>query len=227
MNFHQDLHAKLSQCTTKKEWLAVLRNAIVRKPRFGFNTHGNVIPVPNPGGKNVTLIAAMDSCNGIGKNNQIPWAISPDMQQFKRLTTGHPVIMGRKTFDSFGGKSLPNRTNVVISRDRATMDRLEQQYNNVLVFASLEDALTAFSSDDQIFIIGGAEIYRQALELDLVHDMILTRISHDAQCDTFFPDIKAGPKWQRPVYSTHELSGGVTTRYEYWQSRRYEDILKE
>lgn len=186
-----------------------------RKPRFGFNTHGNVIPVPNPGGRNVTLIAAMDSQNGIGKNNQIPWAISPDMQQFKRLTTDHYIVMGKKTFESLNSKPLPNRINIVLSRQPHYLIEEFYRWNNVCAFSSLEDASFAVGAS-QTFIIGGAQIYKEALDLGLVHDMILTRIQHNAQCDTFFPEFDQ-TEWLPPIYSTHALSGGVTMRYEYWQ----------
>jgi dihydrofolate reductase len=225
MHFDKALTATLNNCRSKREWTDALKRALIRKPRFGFNTHGNVIPVSNPGGKNITIIAAMDSENGIGKDNQIPWAISPDMQQFKRLTTGHTVIMGRKTFESLNGKCLPDRVNIVITRD---IPGFYAKYNHtdLVALPSLEDALDA-TADEQIFIIGGGEIYRQALDLNLAHDMILTRIQHNALCDTRFPTFNERD-WFPPVHSTHQLSGGLSMRYEYWRLRLLENVpLKE
>jgi dihydrofolate reductase len=226
--FHFDpaLRAKLERIPSQKEWLAMLRKELMRKPRFGFNTHGNVIPVPNPGGKNVTIIAAMDNHNGIGKDNQIPWKISEDLRQFKRLTQHSTVIMGRKTFESLGCKPLPNRLNVVLTRDiPGFYDR--HSYDNLVAMWNLKDAIETCQSE-QVFIIGGGEIYRQTLEMNLAHDMLLTRIQRDTECDAFFPKFDTSPAWLAPVYSTHALSGGGTMRYEYWRRATQEPLyLKE
>lgn len=192
-----------------------------RAPRFGFNTHGNVIPVPVLGNKrNVTIIAAMDAKGGIGKKGGMPWNVSPDMQQFKRLTSGQPVIMGRKTFESLKRKPLPDRVNIVLASDVSTVyDHAD--YPNLVAVSDLGMAVE-FNDDEQIFIIGGGRIYESALINNLVDDMILTRFNNDAQCDVFFPDFNRG-NWLDPVFSTHKLGGGVTMRYEYWQRRKEEE----
>jgi dihydrofolate reductase len=210
-----------------------------RAARFGFNTHGNVIPVPNPSGRNITLIAAMDVKNGIGKNGVMPWAVSPDMKQFKRLTTGHAVIMGRKTFESLGCKPLPDRLNIVISRDGAYIEKFHELPNlkfGMTLVGAVQYAEDYYRNQDfithgdvnrlpelpiQIFIIGGGEIYKQALQDNYVNDMILTRFNHDAQCDTFFPELQER-FWLGHSYSSHFLSGGIKMRYEYWCRKQLE-----
>lgn len=206
--------------------VTIIKEGQQRLSRFGFNTHGNVISVPNPGGRNVTMIAALDNMGGIGKNNDIPWKISPDMQQFKRLTVGYPIIMGRKTFESMGNKPLRCRTNVVLSRDISKVIGLNDDFENVIACGYLQNALDCLSAD-QVFIIGGSEIYKESLRLNLVDDMILTRIMHNAECDTFFPEFDS-KDWLPPAFSTHALSGGVTMRYEYWRKIQPETLpLKE
>jgi dihydrofolate reductase len=186
-----------------------------RKPRFGFNTLGNVIPVPSTTRRNVTIIAAMDAHNGIGKNNDMPWVISPDMQQFKRLTTDHTVVYGRKTFKSMGSKPLPDRLNVVLTSDLTSFYRNIVTYPDLVGMCDLKNAIEAIG-DEQIFIIGGGHIYESALMSGLVNDMILTRLSHNAQCDVKFPDFNRG-NWLPPTFSTHQLAGKISMRYEYWR----------
>lgn len=131
--------------------------------------------------KNLTLIAAAGENDVIGKDNDLIWHLSDDLKRFKSLTSEHCIIMGRKTFESFS-KPLPNRTHIVITR--------QQQYSvpaGVIVVHSLADALDAAKNDSQPFIIGGGEIYRQAL---LYADKIeLTRVHETFDGDTFFPKI--------------------------------------
>jgi dihydrofolate reductase len=127
----------------------------------------------------ISLVVAVSSNNVIGKNNQLIWHLPADLKHFKQITTGHTVFMGRKTYDSIG-KPLPNRRNVVISRSVTEIEGCE-------VAPSLEDALQLSSEEKEVFIIGGAEIYRQALPLaDCIY---LTRIHQDFDGDTFFPQI--------------------------------------
>lgn len=131
--------------------------------------------------KNLTLIAAASENDVIGKNNQLVWHLSDDLKRFKRLTSHHCMIMGRKTFESFG-KPLPNRTHIVISR--------QQGYSvptGVILVHNLEDALDAAKNDPQPFVIGGGEIYRQAMPY--ADKIELTRIHSSFDGDTFFPEI--------------------------------------
>lgn len=133
----------------------------------------------------------MDEKKGIGKANKIPWHIKEDMKCFKSLTLGHPVIMGRKTYESIG-RPLPNRINIVVTRDTTFNPHKFCSSENCDVFVahSLDKALEIAGekrgSEEKIFIIGGGEIYRQTLPL--VDKLYLTIVEGDYNCDTFFPD---------------------------------------
>jgi dihydrofolate reductase len=128
----------------------------------------------------ITIIAATAENNEIGKDNKLIWHLSNDLKRFKKLTSGHAIIMGRKTFESFP-KALPNRTNIVITRD------LNYTAENAVVVHSLQAALDATKEDTQPFIIGGGEIYKQALS---IADRIeLTRVHHAFEADTYFPEL--------------------------------------
>ena len=130
--------------------------------------------------KNITIIAAAGENNALGKDNKLIWHLSDDLKHFKNLTKGHHVIMGRKTFESMP-KALPNRTNVVISRQK------DYVAENAQVVSSSEAALAFAQEDDRPFIIGGGEIYSQALAFaDCIE---LTRVHDDFEADTFFPEI--------------------------------------
>ena len=125
----------------------------------------------------VSIIVAVAANGVIGDKNSLLWHISEDLRFFKRTTSGHPVIMGRKTFESLG-RPLPNRTNVVISR---TIDSIE----GCIVVRSLEEAVALFPAEEEVFVIGGAQIY--ALALDIADRFYLTRVGHDYEGDTSFP----------------------------------------
>lgn len=128
----------------------------------------------------ITIIAAAAENNELGKDNKLIWHLSDDLKRFKRLTSGHHIIMGRKTFESFP-KALPNRTNVVITRDT------NYTAENAVIVHSIEEALELAKDDNQPFIIGGGEIYKQSLQ---IADRIeLTRVHHSFEADTFFPEI--------------------------------------
>jgi dihydrofolate reductase len=134
--------------------------------------------------KKSTIIVAMDRKNGIGAHNTMPWSLKEDMAHFRRTTTGHPVIMGRKTFDSLP-RLLLNRRHIVISR--SMHPRAE-----VAVARSLQEAITLAEADqgsNEYFIIGGGEIYREALPL--ATRMIVTHIDRDYRCTTTFPSIES------------------------------------
>ncbi|MBQ7786607.1 MAG: dihydrofolate reductase [Alistipes sp.] len=125
----------------------------------------------------ISIIVAVAQNGVIGDKNSLLWHISEDMRFFKRTTSGHPVIMGRKTYESLG-RPLPNRTNVVISR---TMGEIE----GCTVVRSLEEAIALFPTEEEVFVIGGAQIY--ALALDVADRFYLTRVGHDYEGDTSFP----------------------------------------
>ena len=133
----------------------------------------------------VSIIVAVAQNGVIGDKNALLWHISEDMRFFKRTTSGHPVIMGCKTYESLG-RPLPNRTNVVISR---TADAIE----GCTVARSLEEAVAMFPAQEEVFIIGGAQIY--ALALDVADRIYITRVEHDYQGDTSFPEWRES-EWQ-------------------------------
>ena len=133
----------------------------------------------------ISIIVAVAENGVIGDKNSLLWHISEDLRNFKRITSGHPVIMGRKTFESLG-RPLPNRTNVVISR---TTKHIE----GCTVVDSLEAAIAMLPKEEEVFIIGGAQIY--ALALDIADKFYLTRVGHAYEGDTSFPEWDA-TKWE-------------------------------
>ncbi|HLE94250.1 MAG TPA: type 3 dihydrofolate reductase [Sulfuricaulis sp.] len=142
----------------------------------------------------VSLIAAMSENRIIGINNKLPWHLPADLRHFRRLTTGHPVIMGRRNYESIG-KPLPNRTNIVVTRNP------DYRAAGCLVTHSLDDAMNSAGNDSEIFIIGGAEIYRQAF--DRANRIFITLIHARIEGDTYFPEFE-GPPWREISRERHE-----------------------
>ncbi len=136
----------------------------------------------------LAIIAAVAENGCIGINNQLPWYLPEDLKYFRRLTTGGVVIMGRKTYESIG-KPLPNRTNIVISR------KAGYHPEGIKVASSLEDALdlaaqvSEINGIDDVFVIGGAQIY--ALALPLANRLYLTEVQKTVEGDAFFPPINS------------------------------------
>ncbi len=126
----------------------------------------------------ISIIVAVAENGVIGDRNTLLWHISEDLRRFKRLTTGHPVVMGRKTCESLG-RPLPNRRNVVITRSETEIAGCE-------VVHSLDEALALFPADEEVFVIGGAQIYAEALPI--ADRFYLTRVHRDYEGDTRFPD---------------------------------------
>jgi dihydrofolate reductase len=147
----------------------------------------------------LTIIVATDASNGIGINNALPWHLPEDLAHFKRLTSGHPIIMGRKTFDSIG-RALPNRRNIVISRNA------EWRHEGVERVGSLEQARALVAGADEAFVIGGAQVYQQALPL--VDKLVITRIGRTYECDAFFPALPEGV-WQEADREEHVSAAGL------------------
>lgn len=145
----------------------------------------------------ISIIVAIAKNGVIGCHNRLIWHISEDLKRFKRITSGHPVVMGRKTYESLG-RALPNRQNVVISRDTTL------QIEGVAVVSSIEQAVGLFPRDEEIFIIGGGEIYNQTISI--ADKLYITRVDQSPQGDTFFPDIDL-QEWQ---LSLEELRDGYT-----------------
>jgi dihydrofolate reductase len=125
----------------------------------------------------LTLVVAIDAQRGIGVDNKLPWHLPEDLAHFKRVTLGHPIIMGRKTFDSIG-RPLPKRRNIVVTRNAGW------SHEGVEVAASLEQAI-AMVGDEEASIIGGAQIFSESVAI--ADRMIVTEIHHTFRCDTFFP----------------------------------------
>ncbi|TXF75186.1 dihydrofolate reductase [Chryseobacterium sp.] len=142
-----------------------------------------------------TIVVAMGQNNEIGADNQLLWHLPKDLKYFKEMTTGHPIIMGRKTYESIG-KPLPNRTNIVISRKK---DWFEE---GILIVGSVKEALKfAKKIDEEVFIIGGGKIYEQTI--DLVDRLAVTEVDATLAADVFFPKID-GKIWQKTEESCHE-----------------------
>ena len=129
--------------------------------------------------KEVIIIVAVSENNVIGKDNKIPWYIKEDLTRFKKLTTNHTIIMGRKTFLSLPKKPLPNRENIVLSRSNFKFD-------NVIVKKSLSEAIKC-SKNNKIFIIGGTSVYKEAIKV--ANRLEITKIHKTYEGDTFFPNI--------------------------------------
>ncbi|WP_222983267.1 dihydrofolate reductase [Flagellimonas meishanensis] len=136
--------------------------------------------------KRLVIIAAAGENNALGKDNDLPWHLPDDFKRFKALTSGHKIIMGRKTLESFP-KPLPNREHIAITRERDYAPKFPCKVVN-----SLEEALALVGETETAYIIGGGEIYHQAM--DVATDIELTRIHASFEADTFFPEID-GNQW--------------------------------
>jgi dihydrofolate reductase len=128
----------------------------------------------------IIMIAAVAENNALGKNNELVWHLPNDFKRFKSLTTGHHIIMGRKTFESFP-KPLPNRTHVIITRQK------DYKPEGCIVVDSIEKAIAVCPENETSFIIGGGEIYN--LGLPYADKLEITRVHHSFEADAFFPEI--------------------------------------
>ena len=143
----------------------------------------------------VSFVVAIAENNVIGNDNQLLWHLPDDLKHFKRLTQGHPVVMGRRTYESIG-RPLPNRTNIVVTR------QADWQADGCEVAYSVPDALEqAAQLDEEVFVIGGAEIYRQALPAaDVIY---LTEVHHTFEGDVVFPELN-NTEWREESRERHE-----------------------
>ena len=137
--------------------------------------------------KNITIIAAIGENNELGLDNKLIWNIKEDLKRFKKLTTGHSIIMGRKTFESIS-KALPGRLNIVLTKNK------NFKCKNVSIASNIHEAIELTKDDEQPFIIGGSEIY--SLFINMAQTIELTRVHNSFKADTFFPDINFG-KWNK------------------------------
>lgn len=152
----------------------------------------------------LTIIAAVAQNNALGKNNDLIWHLPNDLKRFKKITLGHHVIMGRKTFESLG-KPLPNRTTIIISR------KPDYKVSGCITVNSLEEAINAAKADDHPYILGGGEIYQQALTYAEILDLTLVHHPFE-EADTFFPEIDFS-QWDE--ISREDFKADENHRYDY------------
>ena len=153
----------------------------------------------------VSIIVAIAQNGTIGDKNSLLWHIKEDMRFFRTTTSGHPVIMGRKTFESLGSKPLPKRTNIVITRD-------DREFEGALTAHSLEEAIRMAGEDEEIFVMGGAQIYREALSV--VDRMYITVVERDYDGDTSFPEIDFS-QWELVNVVRHERGEEYESPFEF------------
>lgn len=153
----------------------------------------------------ITLIVASAENNAIGINNQMPWHLPNDFKYFKRNTMAHSVLMGRKTFDAIG-KPLPDRRNIVITRNA------NFQGEDIDVANSIQEALLYCRDEREVFIIGGANIYQQALPL--ANKVLLTRVHTHIEGDAFFPELPA-EEWELVSADPHQADDRHVFNYTF------------
>lgn len=158
----------------------------------------------------LSILVAVAQNGVIGVNNSLPWRCPEDLKRFKALTMGHHMIMGRKTFESIG-KPLPGRTTVVVTRNR------ELQIAGCTVVHSLDEAIAACGTDEEIFIVGGAELYAQALPR--VETLYVTEIGLDVAGDAHFPRLDT-TEWRELARETHHQDAPQPLDYAFVTYRR-------
>jgi len=149
--------------------------------------------------KKITIIVAISENLVIGHRNTLPWHISEDLKNFKKITLNHSVIMGRKTFESIG-KPLKYRRNIVISRNK------NLQISGVEIVSSLDDAICLAKSEDEVFIIGGEQIYEIALPI--ATNMFITKVHSTIEGDAFFPNFDEN-QWKKLTQNDLESEEGI------------------
>jgi dihydrofolate reductase len=152
----------------------------------------------------VSIIVAIARNHAIGKNNKLLWHLPNDLKHFKDVTTGHTVIMGRKTYDSVG-KPLPKRRNIIVTRQAISIEGCE-------VVNSVDAALALCKNEQDVFIVGGAEIYKQSLPL--TDRIYLTIIDHDFDGDTFFPELN-NEEWKETERENFEPDEKNKYKYSF------------
>ena len=157
------------------------------------------------------IIAAVAENGCIGKSGKIPWHFPEDFKHFKRVTTGHTIVMGRKTFESIGSKPLPGRKNIVLSSALST-----SLYQGIGTIKNFKDVLDL---DGDVYICGGSNLYKEALPI--ANEMIITHIPGKYEGDTFFPTWPPGFPW-RECFCRHAENGLVYRTYEK-QGGSYDD----
>jgi len=153
----------------------------------------------------ITLIAAISKNNALGKDNDLIWYLPADLKRFKKVTSGHYILMGRNTFESIG-KALPNRTSVIITRND---DYFKE---GCLIANSIEQAIDLAKEEATVFIIGGAQVYKQAMARDLVDQLDITLVHEEFEADVFFPEIDK-KIWKE--VSREDFKADEKNKYDY------------
>ena len=166
--------------------------------------------VPAPGAPRIGLIVALAANGVIGLNNALPWHLPADLKRFKALTMGHPVVMGRKTHESIG-RPLPGRRNLVITRNRG------YSAPGCEIVHSLDEAIDACRGAEQVFIIGGAELYRESLPR--AHCLEFTEIRAEFEGDASFPEFSLA-QWRETGREVHSNEAGIPFRYDFVRYER-------
>jgi len=151
----------------------------------------------------LSIIVAVAHDGVIGVNNTLPWHLPEDLKRFRALTMGHHIIMGRKTYDSLG-RLLPGRTTVIVTRNE------NYKVEGALVANSLEAAIALCENDDEVFLIGGAELYQAGLKL--AHKLYITEIELEVAGDAFFPKL-ISTEWQETEREAHTSEKGLSFSY--------------
>jgi len=159
---------------------------------------------------NVSILVAMATNRTIGINNTLPWRCPEDLKHFKALTMGHHIVMGRKTFDSIG-KPLPGRTSVIVTRNR------DLKIEGCLIAHSLPEAIAACARDQEVFIVGGAELYVQALSQAAT--LYITEIQQDVAGDAHFPEFNRAA-WREVSRELHHQEIPQPLDYHFVTYRR-------
>ena len=155
----------------------------------------------------ISLIVAMAKNRVIGINNTLPWRLPEDLKRFRALTNGHHIIMGRKTYESLG-RLLPGRTTVIVTRNKA------YKLEGALIAHSLQDAIKLCLGDDEVFVIGGAELYKDGLKF--ADKLYMTEVDLDVVGDAFFPEFDLS-EWRESDRENHASEKGLAFSYVVYQ----------
>jgi len=151
----------------------------------------------------LSIIVAIAKNRVIGINNTLPWHLPEDLKRFRALTMGHHIIMGRKTYDSLG-RLLPGRTTVIVTRNT------DYKVEGALIAHSLQDAIALCKADDEVFLIGGAELYQEGLKLS--SKLYITEITLNVEGDAYFPEYSSD-EWQESSREAHVSEQGLAFNY--------------
>lgn len=157
----------------------------------------------------LSIIVAVANANVIGINNTLPWHLPEDLKRFKALTMGHHIVMGRKTYESLG-RLLPGRTTVIVTRNK------HYCVEGAVVVHSIEQALAVCAEDDEVFLIGGAELYQQGFAH--ADKLYMTEVHTDVEGDAFLPDFDL-TQWDEVARESHQAENGLAFSYVTYQRR--------